>query len=163
MRLADPQGDATGELIAAIGDRAVGDFVARGLLVGRLADDDFANFHPSSTEVGERAVRDVVLLAAFAELKPVAADVRDLAILDRAKSDARGGDRAWYADGRLVETGARRIGIETPFGPFLCSSLQPGQWSREIPFHVRKTKAPQCQTLDEFAAGWVARQVHHLL
>ena len=33
VRLADPDGDATGELIAAVGDRAIGDLIEGGLVI----------------------------------------------------------------------------------------------------------------------------------
>ena len=78
-RLADPQGDATGEETAAVGDRAVGELVAAGSVVVGVANRTLADLHPAGAQVGEGAAREAVLLAAAGKLDAVRADVRELA------------------------------------------------------------------------------------
>ena len=92
-RLADPDRHATGEQVAAVGDRAVGDLVA-GRSAGRLARGSAASpiFTPPAPRSVSCAAADAVVLAALAQFDPVGSDVRDRAVLEACRT-ARPGPR----------------------------------------------------------------------
>src|SRR5206468_3352191 len=94
MRLADPHGDATGKKIAAVGDRAVGNFIVRRLIFFAGAHHRLADFYSAGAGVMDIAMGDAVVLAAARKLDSIGADVRDGAMIERAGANAFSPDRA---------------------------------------------------------------------
>ena len=114
VRLADPDGDATGELIAAVGDRAIGDLIEGGLVIWGAANRHFADFDATRPEIGERAAGDPILLAAAGQFESVGPDVPDLTMVERAEANTRPRHGGRHADRRLVKAASRWVRLEVP-------------------------------------------------
>ena len=164
VRLADPQGYATGKQVAAVGDRAIGDLIAEGLFVFRVANGDFADFDAAGAQIGKRATDDAVVLAALRKLDAVVADVRQprtsrkcrtarpFPTRHRARRLPPGRNRCASGSGLRLQLVACRISMR-PAGRSSGGQSTTPCW---------KTRGPEGHVLDELAGGRIALQAQHL-
>ena len=163
VRLADPEGDATRELIPAVGDRAIGDLIEGGLVIRAAANRHFAYLDAARTEIGECATGNPIFLAAAGQFESIGPDVQDLTMVERAEANTRPRHGGRHSDRRLVKTASRWVRPEAPLpigdisGPLLTDGLVV-----EKPSRVGEADPAKRHVLDKFPRHRVAGQLHHL-